>query len=300
MPGTYPRWVSAPLINFRASPAVPLRLTPQISLVPVDAELRATLNGQGLLDYGLNQVSTLVRLQQPVGWALDAECDSGSTGAFPDSAVAFNAFMTVVNCMRAFNASNVDFPILLESRERAYPPGSGTPNQWFPGTGAWMHSHNRPYELEQSDRARLAELCTKAFRILDSDPHGSVSIVLHRIGTANQSALNTDRIIDSTIALEALLVADGRPEIRYRQALRGARLLGDTPEERVALFRLLKAAYDKRSQIVHGGSDDPGPPTADEIVALASRVTRRFIEALGTKTQSGLLDELDEASVRSG
>lgn len=60
------------------------------------------------------------------------------------------------------------------------------------------------------------------------------------------------RSLDCAICLEGLLAPETGTEIKYRFAIRGAAILGESVEEREMLFRLLGAIYDLRSAIVHG------------------------------------------------
>lgn len=61
-----------------------------------------------------------------------------------------------------------------------------------------------------------------------------------------------DRILDYSICLESTLLFGMRDELKYRLALRGAKLLGKhcDPQE---TFNKLKCLYDIRSKIVHDG-----------------------------------------------
>jgi len=61
--------------------------------------------------------------------------------------------------------------------------------------------------------------------------------------------------------IESLLTPDGRQELAYKTAVRGAALLTSGPKERMNLFQILDEAYKLRSQIVHEGHLDKEDPT---------------------------------------
>jgi hypothetical protein len=59
--------------------------------------------------------------------------------------------------------------------------------------------------------------------------------------------------VDLTIALEALFLNKGETsEITHKLALRIARLIGNTFDQRETIQKELKSLYGKRSGIVHG------------------------------------------------
>jgi hypothetical protein len=67
-----------------------------------------------------------------------------------------------------------------------------------------------------------------------------------------------DKAIDLGISLEAMMLHNQgqereRGELRYRTAIRGAAFLGGALEERQKHFKLLREAYDLRSEAVHAG-----------------------------------------------
>lgn len=96
--------------------------------------------------------------------------------------------------------------------------------------------HARVVALPRSLRARL-------------------SVALHRWHDSFlHSGMGADVFIDLGIGFESVFVSDKAPEIRYRLALRGARLLGgETVESRARMRRILETLYDLRSEAVHQG-----------------------------------------------
>lgn len=67
------------------------------------------------------------------------------------------------------------------------------------------------------------------------------------------SDLDRDKLLESVIGLESLLVTDSN-NLRYRFGLNGASLLADTEDGVRLKAKKLQKIYDKRSSIAHGGS----------------------------------------------
>lgn len=62
-----------------------------------------------------------------------------------------------------------------------------------------------------------------------------------------------DKLVDLSVALEALFSPSEKTELRFRISHSGALPLGSDPNDRKAIAALLKKAYDARSDLVHGG-----------------------------------------------
>ncbi len=130
----------------------------------------------------------------------------------------------------------------------------GFPPAWWGGAmsalnvGIEGHLQNRVAQLE-----RLGE---------------PFDVVLDRYESAVTKLVGDERLIDATIALEALLVggSGSSTEVTFRFALTGAWLLADAPSTRPEIYRLLYELYGRRSDIVHGnlGRKRELPPNAQE------------------------------------
>jgi hypothetical protein len=82
-----------------------------------------------------------------------------------------------------------------------------------------------------------------------------VRLAMHRLNLSALRTTNEDGIIDSIIAMEALL-SDGTQEMTYKVALRLAALYKILDPSRAAqAFSEMKRIYKFRSKIVHGASD---------------------------------------------
>ncbi len=80
-----------------------------------------------------------------------------------------------------------------------------------------------------------------------------------------------DRLIDYAIGLEALLLEGAEGEYRYRFSLRGAVITTWSGGDRYEAFRELRALYDVRSKLVHGGA------VSDSDLRLNSENGERFL-----------------------
>lgn len=99
-----------------------------------------------------------------------------------------------------------------------------------------------------------ADKILKNFLNLDEDFKNKLRIPLKRINDfgANQSLV--DSAIDLRICLESIFLEDNNKEqLRYRLALRAARFIGKTIEEKSEILKFIKETYDITSTAVHNG-----------------------------------------------
>lgn len=97
-------------------------------------------------------------------------------------------------------------------------------------------------------RLKMAEECSAPVRIAAG-----------RLGLAKARETLDDRLIDAVIALEALLLSDqkhDRSELSLRAALRAAHWASDAAlgVKPIMAFDIVRAAYSRRSALVHGGA----------------------------------------------
>ena len=95
----------------------------------------------------------------------------------------------------------------------------------------------------------------------------------------------SDQFIDLRIAFELLYCQGSRSELRSRVALSGAWHLGRNPEEREAIHKTLRYAYDTASKAVHGGALEENADNV-QLLAEAQDICRRSIIKLLTEGQS--------------
>jgi hypothetical protein len=106
------------------------------------------------------------------------------------------------------------------------------------------------YHFEDTDTGELQSLVSACAFLPQSARHALVA--LRRFYLAKLRDGDDDRILDLMIAAEALFLNDAQGELSFRLATRAALFLADTREHRVEVYRAMRDAYDKRSQIVHG------------------------------------------------
>jgi hypothetical protein len=170
----------------------------------------------------------------------------------------------VVNALRLCGIESV-FPAAVIHRtsqwsfghDRVF-PGRFQPDIHFAtkADGAWLSSFKQFWDGLQSEGVRK---------------HKFLDVAVRRYSYAHERHRLEDKIVDLLVAAEALFLSDYNKadpyigEIRFRMSLRAALFLNTNGESRRRVFRQMRAAYDLRSSIVHGG--DTGkvklPPQPD-------------------------------------
>ncbi|MBM7806194.1 hypothetical protein JOD57_002031 [Geodermatophilus bullaregiensis] len=109
-----------------------------------------------------------------------------------------------------------------------------------------------PHELTSDECAEVARWA----ELVESSWTPRIDIAVRRIlSAANSRTDMADRLVDSVIVWENLFgTSQGEPRLRISAAM--AWLLRSEPTEREELRLKLKALYDDRSKIVHGGKPD--------------------------------------------
>lgn len=107
------------------------------------------------------------------------------------------------------------------------------------------------YKLTKEDVPNLVRVY-KSLKSLRTNR--SFSIALRRFTGAYPKPMSDDRILDYWIALEALVIPDGKEgELRSKGATRLAWLFGNQ-SNRVEIFKKVQKSYDLRSNIAHGSN----------------------------------------------
>jgi hypothetical protein len=155
-----------------------------------------------------------------------------------------------------------------------------------PSGYSWSHEFTdmsllaAAHEPQSIDGPAFSAAFQNFLRLPESE-QAALRIVLDRINVSLRRATLVDRAIDLGIALEAMMLHDSsqskdRGELRYRTAIRGAAFVGGTREERARNFRIMREAYDIRSEAVHAGKLDEKKKNrrdASPIIADASQLT---------------------------
>jgi hypothetical protein len=103
------------------------------------------------------------------------------------------------------------------------------------------------YDLTADEIGQLQRHAAYVFAGL----HRSFEIPLSRLASAAIKVQHTDKLLDASIGLEAILLHGISSEVTYRFALNYASLAA-RPSDRAARFRTAKEVYKRRCEIVHG------------------------------------------------
>lgn len=113
-----------------------------------------------------------------------------------------------------------------------------------------------------------------------------LSVALRRFRSSCERYYPSDpeRLLDIAVSFEAVFLNDNEnKELRYRLALRVARFLGKTLEERVSIFETVKSLYDYRSKIAHGETlDDMKTGDAEKVRGVLARAPRILKDSLAS------------------
>ena len=154
------------------------------------------------------------------------------------------------------------------------------PIQWVPFGGITFtgneESFGGKYTLNVSELPLLIELW-KVIKNINFKNCPSLEIAIHRFSFVHERNNLEDKLIDTMVGFESLYLTDDK-ELRYKSALRTAILIGESPDEREKIFKIMQVAYDMRSTIIHGGKIvgkvKVGNPVSQEFI------TGQFIKIL--------------------
>ena len=167
--------------------------------------------------------------------------------------------------------------------------------------------HGEPYQLS-ADRAdelrRLWENLGAPAVVND----GALQNAVRRFAFAAERHRPEDTLVDLMIAAESLFLNDldrREGELRFRMSLRAGWLLGHDRRSRLDVYRLLRRAYDVRSDIVHGNRLDEKRLVSwsgghgmgsfvDRIGDLLRQALRRTIETSATTGKAWTSSDWDE------
>lgn len=286
----------SPLFNFHSANRDPIHVLPGVLLRPTTQEdLGKGPGPNSMMEFMLRQVPMFPSTIK-FDWVLAGEWIQTSGAGVLESLPMLEAFNRTVEALHLLHDEMVSFPFMLNGE--GHPPNylfgsSGFP---FPTNDAWQKALNQPYLLSESEQPEVSSLA-KAIEALTRDAsEGAAVLAISRLNLTHLRSSDADRIIDAAVALEAILLKGAEGEYSYRQAVRGAHLLGGTPDDRRMTFSLLRRAYDRRSKIVHGARDPMIPSTA-EIMTVTRRVVRKFVESLQSLSHDELIEALDHAAI---
>lgn len=256
----------------------------------------------------------------PVGWeeftlelfieASKRFGDQEASSVSPPSQMADEEFAEVLSALRLFKEGSVGYSA-IRITPVGWDPFGGT--NWTWGRGRGRESHLGPrYSLSTEEISSFNGFWTDYRRVVGAKKRTPrFSLALRRFNFGYERVRPEDRLIDYTIALEALLLKQNeQQELAYRFALRGARLLGDDETRRVEVHGLLRKTYQLRSEIAHGGQVqdrvrfDSNELQFNEFVGKVSEIVRaalkRFLIRIETMSEEQVITELDDQIVRGG
>ena len=182
---------------------------------------------------------------------------------------------------------------------------------WVLDTGTHIRGRSEPilfrgtpYFLTSAEKLQFERFWIN-YRQAKQVGRASLNLALRRFEIGYQRSMPEDKLIDYMIAFEALLLGkDVQQELSYRLSLRGATLLGSTPEDRKIIFEQLNLGYKERSKIVHGGSTKDTVKVAgaeltfgDFVVTIEDRLRstiKEFLSRANKQSEAQMLKELDK------
>jgi hypothetical protein len=170
-----------------------------------------------------------------------------SSAAFPDGGgLRQIKFQKAELTLRLLKAGALGMPILTEAFE-TFGGHSSTglvsakPFNYFGVTS--------PYLLAAHDLDSARKLRSQLSTFTDDD---RFKLATRRLAQSYRENLPDDRLLDYWIAIESLLLPDGKDgELSFRAALRLAWMVAE-PKDRKALFKKVRDSYKLRSVVIHG------------------------------------------------
>jgi len=129
-----------------------------------------------------------------------------------------------------------------------------------------------------SEHARQLQQIWPMLTRPDRDPR--IDLALRRLESTYERKLNEDKILDYWIALEALFLPTQEAELSFRAALRIARYLGESHDERVEIFESVKSSYGVRSKVAHGARLRAEADLEGTVLRTGALLRRALVKAL--------------------
>jgi len=131
-------------------------------------------------------------------------------------------------------------------------PGTSEPGFHAQGDNTFPCDLSKAYTISIQEAPLFSAFYDK-FRFFDFDKHPEVQIAVLRFCLSYEVGW-LYQPIDLMIGFEALYLGDEQ-ELAYKLATRASYLLGETPDRRLHIYRVLRKAYSIRSKLVHGEKD---------------------------------------------
>jgi hypothetical protein len=149
--------------------------------------------------------------------------------------------------------TSAPIPLFFWTAVEEWVPGVSLLQGLFSGTFYDMTNISL-YKLTQKDCEDASSFIRKYFE-LNKSIQELLRISIQRLNLSRRRSNLIDKAIDLGIALEALLLHDGKPDaqIAFPFRLRGAWLLGQDARSRRDYLKLFKEIYELRCKAVHSG-----------------------------------------------
>lgn len=248
----------APLRRFRMEPTS-VQLDPDLALIRIPDKVReerwlhAMTGWVGAdMDWAVAQAKYALQLRLELKKELVSDPHVTPDGR-PGIVIAREKFADVCSALRVFKSGRLGYQYITME------PASWTPIPGGPGWGpAAKTILGEVYELSEQEVEPFLELWAHV-ESASATKRSEMDVPLARFNLGYVERDARERLIDYVIGFEALLLGS-EGELSYRLALRGAAMLGKDAGQRQTVRDELKAAYNQRNKIVHGGRpQDPAP-----------------------------------------
>lgn len=243
----------------------------------------------------LTQMSYVEAIEQGIvnaEYCLSHRSDGPKAGPI-EGGRGLSHFQQVVTALRLLKPGGIWFNATSQSLEY---PAFGTQFPVGQQAGGGWSSKPRAYGPEyrlNRDESPLAGQIVTALPL--AKQNRILSRALDRFGFAYERNRAEDRLVDFWIALEALfLKPEEQTELSFRAALRIARFVGESPDDRLATFQGMKESYAARSRVVHG---NPLPSAIGDIANTTEQTLRKALRRGVLNTTPPNLASLDADAV---
>jgi len=182
------------------------------------------------------------------------EYDYMHSGGAVDTAWIMARAAQVVTALRLYDRGDVAIGVVAITQIAGAPFWPGSWPVRLSNVSLTVRPFWARYALEKEHAENFQKFWNAVSGSLEH-PGPGIRIALDRLNSGYTKTEYEDQIIDAVIGLEAALAPEGS-ELSLRLSNRVAMLLGRDDYQRARIAKVVKAAYDLRSRIVHG-TDTP-------------------------------------------
>ncbi len=229
---------------------------------------------------------------QYIGWRLDRYWMQNWSSQMSVDTSQHNLVMSLMRCV---NPS----PIFYRAVTYDFGDWRNKDSLWDFSTGVHPNIiYNSPHNFSKQDIEMVKKYMAKFLKYF-SDDRLKLRIGLSRFDKGCLDRDFEDKLIDYVIALESVLIKDAGSDLKLRFSLRGASLLGNSPDERSELFAILGKAYNARNSLVHGSSKtDLTRVDIKTLSYIAGRVILKMVDLSSlNENREKIIEALDNFSL---